>query len=269
MTHYLDFGRLDQLAETHGNRYRSNQPFPHIVLDDFAPRACLQDVLAEFPSPARPDWDQLRHKNSKKLALNDLGKMGETTRGLLNEFNSSPFVSFLEQLTGIAGLIPDPHFTGGGLHQIEPGGFLRVHADFNWHERLRLDRRINLLLYLNENWKPEYGGDLELWNADMTRAEQKISPVFNRCVVFSTTEISFHGHPDPLRCPADMSRKSIALYYYTNGRPAEEVAKPHSTLYQERPGARDRHVDAREVLKKLVPPILFDVRNYFQGGRGR
>jgi hypothetical protein len=178
------------------------------------------------------------------------------TRHLLAQFNSSTFTSFLEDLTAISGLIPDPHYLGGGLHQIEPGGLLKVHADFNRHEQLRLDRRLNLILYLNRDWREEYGGHLELWNRDMTRCEARILPVFNRCVVFTTTSLSYHGHPEPLTCPPGMTRKSMALYYYSNGRPAaEESDVAHDTDFQARPGeALKQPSRARRIGISLVPP---------------
>jgi Rps23 Pro-64 3,4-dihydroxylase Tpa1-like proline 4-hydroxylase len=136
---------------------------------------------------------------------------------------------FLEDITGIAHLIPDPYLEGGGFHSIGAGGFLKIHADFNWHAKLNLHRRLNVLLYLNSKWSEDWGGDLELWDQDMTRCVKKITPVINRLVIFSTTDSSFHGHPDPLMCPSDVIRKSIALYYYTAGRPEEEVVRPRST----------------------------------------
>jgi Rps23 Pro-64 3,4-dihydroxylase Tpa1-like proline 4-hydroxylase len=161
-------------------------------------------------------------------------------------------------LTGIDGVIPDPYYVGGGLHQIKPGGNLEVHVDFNRHSKFKLDRRINLLIYLNKNWKEEYGGHFELWNRDMSAAEQKILPVFNRCAIFSTTEFSYHGHPTPLACPSDRTRKSMATYYYSNGRPEEEISSEHTTLFQSRPGqeAEKEHVSMKEVLKAFTPPIL-------------
>jgi len=171
-------------------------------------------------------------------------------------------LQFLETLTGIKGIVPDPYFVGGGLHQIKPGGKLGVHADFNHHEKLNLDRRINVLIYLNKDWKEEYGGHFELWNKEMTAAEQKILPLFNRCAIFSTTSTSFHGHPTPLSCPPDRTRKSIATYYYSNGRPAEEVGESHSTLFKARPGEADQPQQQPSSLKNLVravtPPILVD-----------
>jgi Rps23 Pro-64 3,4-dihydroxylase Tpa1-like proline 4-hydroxylase len=145
------------------------------------------------------------------------------------------FVNFLEKLTGIEGLITDHTLNGGGLHQILRGGKLDIHADYNYHPITQLDRRLNVLVYLNENWHPGWGGNLELWNKDMSSCEKSIEPFFNRVVIFSTNDDSFHGHPDPLECPETESRKSIALYYYTNGRPESERSAPHSTLFKRRP----------------------------------
>jgi Rps23 Pro-64 3,4-dihydroxylase Tpa1-like proline 4-hydroxylase len=151
------------------------------------------------------------------------------------ELNGNPFLGILEKITAIDNLIADPHMFGGGVHQTSPGGYLKIHADFNKHPNFGLDRRLNLLIYLNDNWLPEYGGDLELWAPDMRRCVQKIAPTAGRCVIFQTTTTSFHGHPHPLTCPDDRGRKSIALYYYSNGRPEHEGSEPHKTLWQEIP----------------------------------
>ena len=150
------------------------------------------------------------------------------------------FVDFLERLTGIDALIPDPHYFGGGLHQIRPGGFLKVHADFNRHSRLDLERRLNAILYLNKDWQEEYGGHLQIWDNDMTRCEKKVLPVFNRLLVFATLDTANHGHPDPLTCPPDRARRSMALYYYTSDRPeGEQRRRAHHRL----PAAARRGVD--------------------------
>jgi len=157
-------------------------------------------------------------------------------RHLLSDLNGMVFIDFLETLTGISGLVPDPHYQGGALHQILPGGRLEIHADFNRHKRLHLDRRLNVLIYFNKDWPESYGGNLELWDVNMTRCVKKAAPIFNRCVIFSTTSNSYHGHPEPLTCPDGRTRNSIAMYYYTNGRPESETSEPHSTLWQKRPG---------------------------------
>jgi len=264
----LDSARLSETARAKASGFREARPFPHAVMDDFLPPEALRQVLTEFPKPGDIEWETFDDPSQKKLGSRLEAQMGPATRMLLYQLNSSVFLEFLEELTGIEGLIPDPYFGGGGLHQIERDGFLEVHADFNWHPKLQLDRRLNLLLYLNEEWEEEYGGHLELWNRDMTASEADILPVFNRCVVFETTDTSFHGHPKPLRCPPGRSRKSIALYYYTNGRPETERSSPHNTLFQQRPDGPAPYDPARppgfaaglhRFLRQVVPPICFDV----------
>jgi Rps23 Pro-64 3,4-dihydroxylase Tpa1-like proline 4-hydroxylase len=171
----------------------------------------------------------------------------------LQELNSAEFLKFLESLTGIEGLIGDPYYEGGGIHETKKGGFLKVHTDFNYHKKLKLDRRINLLLYLNSDWKEEYGGHLELWDTDMSSCRRKLLPVINRMVIFSTTDFSYHGHPEPLSCPDNRSRRSLAFYYYTNGRPGSEVQfdKSTKTNYQERPGEAFENKGKKPLRKKL------------------
>jgi 2OG-Fe(II) oxygenase superfamily len=212
-------------------RYAAARPFPHIVLDGLFPDDVLEGVLADFP---RPEEMGAHFDNplEKKLGYTYETPVRDRVREFLWTMSSAPVLQFLEALTGIEGLIPDPYFGGAGPHQIIPGGFLKVHVDFNWHPLLKLDRRLNLLVYLNRGWRDEYGGHLELWDRDMARCEQKVLPVFNRTVVFSTTDFSFHGHPAPLTCPPDRSRKSVSFYYYTNGRPDEERSAPHDTIFR-------------------------------------
>ena len=242
---FLDSNRLQELAHKLRGAYAEAEPFPHVVIDDLFSEEVLRAVIEEFPSPGSIDWNKFNNREERKLASTRETQMGDMTRLFLYQLNSSIFIDFLETLTGINGLIPDPHFWGGGLHQIERGGFLKIHADFNRHERLDLDRRLNLLLYLNEGWLEEYGGYLELWDRDMTQSVQKILPVFNRLVIFSTTDYSYHGHPDALECPDGQSRKSLALYYYSNGRPPEELSGDHGTLFKKRPNEKLTGLPAR------------------------
>lgn len=264
----IDPEYLQNLALKHREEYAAAQPFPHIVIDNFLPESVLDEILEEFPKPKSIDWKKFENSAEKKLASKGEMQMGEKTRLLLYQLNSSTFINFLEKLTGIDGLIPDPHFVGGGLHQIERGGFLKMHVDFNKHGQLKLDRRLNLLIYLNKNWQEEYGGYLELWDSEMTRCEKKILPIFNRCVVFSTTDFSYHGHPEPLTCPEGQTRKSLALYYYSNGRPAHEIAEEgHSTVFKARPTDNFKEEEKptgekiKTFAKKLVPPIFIDLKN--------
>ncbi len=213
-------------------RYVNAQPFPHIVLDGLFPEAVLEEVLAAFPRPDEIEWRRFDNATEKKLGYWHESTLRPEVQLFLYEMNSAPMLQFLQALTGIEGLISDPYYGGAGPHQILPGGFLKVHVDFNFHPLLQLDRRLNMLVYLNKDWKEEYGGQLELWSRDMSRCEAKILPVFNRTVVFSTTDFSFHGHPAPLACPEGRSRKSVSFYYYSNGRPDEERSAPHDTVFR-------------------------------------
>src|ERR1044072_2928444 len=210
---------LMQLDAEHCEAYFAAYPSPHVVIDDFLPAEMLRGVIDSFPKPGEVDWHVFDNPSQKKLALDDQRRMGADALWLLYQLNSAGFMAFLERLTGIEGLIPDPYFIGGGVHQIERGGVFQIHADFNRHPKFKLDRRINLLLFLNENWKEEYGGHLELWDAGMKRCVRRVLPTFNRCVIFNTTDTAFHGHPEPLNCPPRTTRKSLPLYYYSTGRP--------------------------------------------------
>jgi len=256
----LDSDPLMAIAGERASEYHSARPFPHIAIDGLLPEDVIDGLIAEFPEPTdewlfHTDWG-----NSRKFATNDESHMGPLTRQVISQFNSGPMIRFLEELTGIQGLVPDPYLVGGGLHMLGRGGFLRVHADFNIHDHIKLDRRINLLLYLNPDWREEWGGSLELWNEDVTSCECKIVPLANRCVIFNTTDKSLHGNPEPVNCPDGMARRSLAFYYYTAGRPKEERSAPHTTLYPGR-GRRAKpplRARGREVALRTMPPILVD-----------
>lgn len=254
----FDRASLRAVADRYRDAYAVAEPFPHAVIDGLIPDGVLDAVADEFPDPQAADWQEFSRRTEVKLALADPEQMGPQARHLLAELNGQVFVEFLSELTGIDRLITDHTLAGGGLHQIRPGGFLGVHADFNRHDGLGLDRRLNALLYLNRDWDESYGGNLELWDRDMRRAVISVPPVFNRLVVFSTTDTAFHGHPDPLTCPPERCRRSLALYYYTNGRPGEGAARRHSTLFQSRPGER-KHVSVREVARQWTPPAVVDL----------
>lgn len=218
----------------HRSAYAAALPFPHIALDGLFPDEDLERVLAEFPSPSDEGWKSFENRREKKLGYQAGLALGDGIHRFMTWMSSPPVLGFLEELTGIDGLIPDPYFGGGGPHQIVAGGFLKIHSDFNWHPKLRLDRRLNVLVYLNKDWPESYGGALELWDREMTRCVTRIPPLFNRTVVFSTTDTSYHGHPTPLACPPERSRKSVSFYYYTSGRPEEERSQPHDTIFRKR-----------------------------------
>jgi 2OG-Fe(II) oxygenase superfamily len=256
---FLPLSRMQQTIASARASYASANPYPHVVLDDFFAPEILDLVLEEFPRPGEIPWQRFDNDREIKLAAAAESSFGPVTRLLLYHLNSITFLNFLSEITGIRNLIPDPSFEGGGLHQIQRGGKLGIHADFNKHREYRLDRRLNLLLYLNKDWREEYGGHLELWDRRMTHCEAKVLPIFNRVMIFGTTDYTYHGHPDPLGCPVGMTRKSLALYYFSNGRPAEEISSEHTTMFQARREGEFRLTFGqrlRALGKDILPPII-------------
>lgn len=236
--------------------YVNADPYPHAVIDDFFPEEVVDRVLSEFPSPDDLEWIEFKRPNERKLASPKEQHLSAAARQLIWEMNSQVFLQFLQRLTGIDNLIPDAQLRGGGMHQIQRGGKLGIHVDFNKHGDYDLDRRLNVLLYLNKDWDEAYGGHFELWDREMSRCVKKVAPIFNRLVVFSTNETSWHGHPDPLACPPERTRKSLALYYYTNGRPASESTERHTTVFKARPGEEQKRDRKPLRLRDFVPPVL-------------
>ena len=222
-------------------RFLNANPFPFIIIDDFFSKEFLNDVLNQFPNLAeQKKTTNYDNKNEVKFANNQYKNFPNNIKKLFDFLNSDFFLNFLQRITNIQEkLIPDFELNGGGLHEIKKGGLLKIHSDFNKHPSLDLDRRLNVLIYLNKDWKEEYGGHLEFWDKEMTSCREKVLPIFNKMVIFSTTDNSNHGHPDPLNCPNNMSRKSIATYYYTKGRPVNEIDKMFSkntTYFKDRLG---------------------------------
>jgi len=234
VSYVFDLDRLEQLAESHKAAFRSVQPYPHAVFDDFLRPESARAIADAFPRPGDPlSWEQFGAQGYEvKLGCADEARFPEPLRRAIHDLNSGPFLVFLETLTGIPHLLPDPYLIGGGIHLSRQGDHLGIHADFNWSERLRLHRRLNVLIYLTTDWQPGYGGELELWDTTGTRRERVIPPLFNRCAMFATRSDTFHGHPQPWAGPEGVYRQSIALYYYTAERPAEEQRAPHNTLYK-------------------------------------
>ena len=256
---FLPLSRMKELATSGYQTYSKAAPFPHIVLDNFFDANLVDQVLAEFPQPNAIRWQEFDNRQEIKLASASESSFGPVTRLFLYHLNSITFLEFLSAVTGIPNLIADPKFDGGGLHQIVRGGKLGIHADFNRHPAYGLDRRLNLLLYLNKEWREEYGGHLQLWNRDMSGCEAKVLPVFNRVMIFGTTDFTYHGHPDPLQCPEGMTRKSLALYYFSNGRPSEEVSGEHSTIFRPRYEGDFKLTfpqRLRSLARDLLPPII-------------
>ncbi len=213
--------------------YAVGWPYPFTVLDNFLPPKTAMLAAQAFPPVTDESWIHYLHYNERKHGLNKWDAIPEPLKEVIQELNSPRFLALLEKITGIRGLLADDLLEGGGLHQSSRNGFLNVHADFTVHPlRPTWRRRVNLLIYLNPEWNPDWGGNLELWTRDMNRCEKEIQPLFNRAVIFNTDDDSFHGVPNPIQCPEDQSRSSLALYYFTESK---ELPVMRPTNYQARP----------------------------------
>ncbi|GAC1416443.1 MAG: hypothetical protein NVSMB6_18800 [Burkholderiaceae bacterium] len=257
-----------QAGQQFEEQYQNASPYSHIQLDQFLPPEILEQVLSQFPQEHLEGVKRFEKGyvgGKGKVQYNPTFLLSGYTKALFHFFNSEAFLEFLEGLTGIQGLIPDPFFEGAGLHEVSTGGRLGIHADFRLQRRLLLQRRVNVLIYLNKTWQPDWGGELELWDKNMAAKVVAVAPIFNRCVIFNTDADSFHGHPDPLRTPEGTTRKSIALYYYTASPKILHDIDDKSTDYRPRPndGAsiiRERALQTfKNGVRQIAPPFLYKI----------
>ena len=217
--------KLKQAAESLKSTYNSAYEYPHTVFDNFVDPTIIKDVEVEarlLTQMPEHSWrfgggDDEHASQLLKRGIKELDKMLPSMNLLCRYFNNPEFLEFLRELTGIEDLIGDWRFEGGGFHVTYPGGLLNIHHDFNYTDKMgpdRMYRKVNLLVYLNEDWEKEWGGELELWKSDVSSKFKSIVPQFNRAVLFNIEDAP-HGHPDPLQCPEGECRRSLAFYYYS------------------------------------------------------
>lgn len=255
-TLYLSPEKAAAIGKTYADQYQSGKPFHYIGIDDFLPLEIVQNVRADALSVHEKPPEYSSAQERLKASYNP-DQLPEYTRQVFIALNSLSFIRFLEEMTGIQGLIADPYFKGGGIHRTNNGGYLGIHADFNYHKQMNLERRLNVLVYLNPDWQAEYGGSFEIWTDDMKEQVASYPAIMNRMCCFSTSSTSMHGNPEPVNHPEGDPRLSIALYYYTATWTGGKVS--HSTLFRPRPGSADeatKYNDRRRVMRKYTPPVL-------------
>lgn len=256
-TFLIDTASARKLGDKHAQAYQSAEPYHHTCIDNFLPEAVLEGVLADLDKLPKAEQSFSRAQENLKSSFIP-ERLPTYTKNLFYAFNSRPFILFLEQMTGIKGLIPDPYFSGAGIHKTLNGGHLDIHADFNLHDKMMVERRLNVLIYLNRNWQKDWGGSFEVWDKQMTTKMASFVPTFNRMVCFSTGSDTFHGNPEPVNHPDGEPRQSIALYYYT--ATWDDTRKKHTTLFKPRPGTEDqadKRIARRELAKDILPPFLY------------
>jgi Rps23 Pro-64 3,4-dihydroxylase Tpa1-like proline 4-hydroxylase len=231
---FLSRMALRSLALAHRDAYGAARPYPHAVIDGFLGERLASGLAEVFPGATEAHWKRRDHPEQAarlgQLQRKAFEDVHGALRHLLSEFSSMPFLDFLETLTGVQGLIADPHFRGAGLHLTLRGGHLALHADFNRDRFRALLRRITVLYYLNPGWEPAWGGDLELWNASLSRCETRIAPLLDRLVVMAHGEDHWHGHPAPLECPEGRGRAALAAYFYT-AEASPDAPEAHSAIW--------------------------------------
>lgn len=222
-----------QLRET----VKNAQPYPFFCIDNFLKEEFAEEVYNAFPSyqDAQKMGREFSAVNEKKkVQITDATKFPPPIAKLHQLLASAEFLDMISKAMNIPNLLADPDMEGGGIHETNSGGHLDVHIDFNLHEKTKWHRRINILIYFNKDWKEEYGGYFDMWDKEVKKCYGAFAPLFNRVVVFETSNISFHG-VRPLTCPPDVMRKSFAAYYYTKEPPAHWDGKSHSTIFKPRP----------------------------------
>lgn len=208
--------------------YSHGTPVPWLTFDDFLPNSlltCVQDEIDCIPSHV---WSKFTRAGSMMRECNNM-KFSPTIRSLVMNFNSHEFVRWLEDMTGITKIIPDPHLIGAGLMRCYTGDSLKLHTDFNWNEQLHLNRCVSMILYLSRDWQESWGGSLEFWDFDRTHCLHNIVPKPNRLLLYTYNERLIHGHPKPLNCPDHATRDGLRLFYFKSN--AIPLSAPHRSLY--------------------------------------
>ena len=243
--------------------YKYNLPFPYCVIDNIWNNKLLKDAEQEINNFKNWDGEKKFYGSVGKRFCNTISKLPSNVKKIMETCNSSEFISCLEKITGEEGIIPDPYFEGGGIHSTINKGFLKMHTDFNWYSKLKLYRRLNFIIYLNSDWEEDWGGHLKLGLREKKEIKiyKEITPIINRSILFTTTDSTYHGHPDFLNSPPERSRNSIAIYYYLSER-------PKGTAFIKKTGTTYRNIDnGKEYIgkkkKKQFPDKIKSLFNLF------
>lgn len=231
---YFPYDRYESIEADLARSYQEQQPYNRAYFENFLEADIALAMSREFPRHSEQTWIEYKHVNENKAGLHVREKLPDLIGKVVDELNSPRFVAFLSKVTGIEGLLADDSIEGGGIHQAQTGGFLNVHTDFIMHRsRPNWRRRCNLIVYLNEGWNQEWGGNIDFWAPGMSEMVSSYPVFLNTAVLFNTPG-TLHGFPDPLECPETEARKSVQFYYYTIDETAATSRK--ATSYHARPG---------------------------------
>jgi Rps23 Pro-64 3,4-dihydroxylase Tpa1-like proline 4-hydroxylase len=245
-------GRIEDLKTA----YRNTKPFSHVVIDNMFSDLVLDALLEEMVGMRRELWSTIEQDTRERtLRMRSAADLGPAGTRLLGIAHSAAFLYLLSEITGVPQLLPDPYLQGAGYARMRRGDYFNVHSDRNVAYETGLTRRLAMIIFLNKAWKPEYHGQLELWNPEATRCEVSIEPLFNKTVLFEVAFPNYHGVPIPVACPTDRMRQSFILYYHTAGVEGASTEKPRSSVFAPRFYGTNR-LTLRSILREVTPPVL-------------
>lgn len=201
--------------------HATNNPVPYTIIDNFLPSEVFESIVKDLSNITQDHYTVFSVGDNYRKECRDFVE-APLLQTLSHSFQSSNFVHWLEKITGVEKLIPDPHLRGGGLARIPTGNKLGLHTDFNWNDQLQVNRKVNLILYLTPNWQSSWDGDLEFWNKENTECVTRIEPKANRLVFWNYESWLVHGHSNTLDTPEDVSRDNLIHFYYTSNATWEE-----------------------------------------------
>jgi Rps23 Pro-64 3,4-dihydroxylase Tpa1-like proline 4-hydroxylase len=200
--------------------YHTAEPYPHMVFDNVLDEEfgyALQREILEIPDD---QFDRYSNPFEQKWTLRDKNNLPPLSQQLYNYLQSEECLEQLSELVGIE-LINDPNKNFWGIHKYDDGDKLDIHVDAGAHPVNKMKKEITLGIYLSKNWKEENGGHLEVWegensknnDAKLIKCANKVLPIFNRMIIFSCTDYSWHGNPHPVKCEGDEKRIFFTLSY--------------------------------------------------------
>ncbi len=246
---YGDWATDSAVTASLHRQFAAANPYPHVVIPNFFREDVARRIVDVFPKAEDPLWFRYDNPIERKLAQNFLDRLDDFLRDVFYALSTPDTVALIEKITGVTQLEADPFLHGGGIHGHANGGKLDMHLDYSIHPLSGKERRFNLIIYLNEHWLPEYGGNLQLWDKDLLRCESQVPALFNSAVLFRTSDISFHGVPDPIKCPPGEMRKSLAVYYVSE--PREGATHRYKAQFFARPS--DPKSDFLDRLRDIRP----------------
>jgi len=254
----FDPAALRLLALDLREQYLTAQPWPHAIVQGLIPDWLIAAAAGECAGMS--DRLLMTTAGPNQVKQEAATGFGPVTSHILNQLEGEAFRKFLETVTGVEGLQSDPSHALAGMHRTPVGGFTLVHRDFRRHPTTNLHHRVNVLLYLNPKWQDDWGGALELWPSNMKQAVRRIPPRGNTIVLWETHDQTLHGLPDPVACPPEMSRLSLASYWYSVSS-REAPVKLRRPVFARRP--QDRLRRGRRPARQFIRDLLAPRRSYF------